>query len=74
MLRMPISLDQFRRSLDLPKVVELLTREGYEEGAVHRAIATFRAENGAVTTMAEALVGARRKLDLESRHTIVRRR
>ncbi len=69
-----ISLDDYRGGLDVRQVVQQLTREGFEEGAVRRVIARIRLDCGGDVTMAQMLVWCRRQLDVESRVTIVRRR
>lgn len=70
----PISLDDYRNNLNLRMVVQQLTREGYAESAVRRAISRIHGDCGRDVTMAEVLVWSRRVLDHESRHSIVRRR
>ncbi len=70
----PISLDDYRNNLNLRMVIQRLTREGYEESAVRRAIARIRVDGGDDVTMADILVWSRRVLDHEARHSIVRMR
>ncbi len=74
MTRNVISLEEYRFNLSPRTIVERLTREGYEEQAVYRAIAKVRANPTRDLTMADILVGARRELLIEARRTIVRRR